>query len=273
METQVNFDELCRGIRRDIVEMIIAAQRGHLGGSFSVTEILAALYFGGVLQHQPKNPNWENRDRLIMSKGHAAEALWSVLARRGFFPVEWLTSRGNNTLLGGHVWTGVPGVDWNTGSLGHGLSVATGMAWAAKLQQQSHFIYAILGDGDLMEGQTWEAILFASQHQLNNLIVLVDFNQEITLNKTPDCLGLNPLVQKFQSFRWHVAQIKNGHNVEDIIAACQQTKRWILRFAPRPIVIICHTVKGYGTSVTSKLGWHHRIPNLAEAEKIRQALK
>ncbi len=236
--------EKARLVRRHIVEMTCAAGSGHPGGSLSSAEILTALYFR-VLKHDPKRPDWEGRDRFVLSKGHVAPALYAVLAEAGYFPTEeLLTLRELGSRLQGHPSKGkLPGIEMSTGSLGQGISVSNGMALAARLDSSDHRIYCLCGDGELQSGQNWEAAMFASHYGLDNITVFVDRNRLQIMGDTEDVLSLEPLEEKWTGFGWNVIVI-DGHDLERIIEACEEARRC----KGRPTVIIANTVKGRGVS-------------------------
>ncbi|MDA2912739.1 transketolase [Acidobacteriia bacterium AH_259_A11_L15] len=243
------------------------AKSSHVGTSLSMADLLAVLY-GGVMRVKPGQPDWQDRDRFILSKGHGAAGVYAVLAEMGFFPVEWMleTYCQDGSVLAGHIsHTGVPGVEVSTGSLGHGLSIACGMALAGKRDGRPYHVFAMLSDGECDEGSTWEAVLFAPQHGLDNLIAIVDYNKIQSLGRVEEVLNLEPLGAKWKAFGWSVHEI-DGHDFGQIESA--------LRDIPfethRPGCIIAHTVKGKGVSfMEDKLAWHYKAPN---DEELRQAL-
>jgi transketolase len=249
--------DLARRIRVHVVRMTSRANSSHIGSSFSMSELLAVLYGGGVLRVDPARPGWPERDRFILSKGHGCAGLYAALAEAGFFPLQELdTFYLNGTRLAGHATTTVPGVELSTGSLGHGLPVGTGMALAAKRAGETHRVFVLLSDGECDEGSVWEAALFAPQHQLDNLVVIVDYNKIQSLGTVKDVLDLDPFADKWRSFRWAVREV-DGHDVEAVSGA--------LNAVPfetgRPSCIIAHTVKGKGVSfMEDKLLWHYRAP-------------
>jgi transketolase len=249
--------DLARRIRVHVVRMTSRANSSHIGSSFSMSELLAVLYGGGVLRVDPTRPGWPERDRFILSKGHGCAGLYAALAEAGFFPLQELdTFYLNGTRLAGHATTTVPGVELSTGSLGHGLPVGTGMALAAKRAGETHRVFVLLSDGECDEGSVWEAALFAPQHQLDNLVVIIDYNKIQSLGTVKDVLDLDPFADKWRSFRWSVREV-DGHDVEAV--------RDALNAVPfdtgRPSCIIAHTVKGKGVSfMEDKLLWHYRAP-------------
>jgi transketolase len=231
-----------------------------------MADLLAVLY-GKILRVDPGHPNWVERDRFILSKGHGAAILYAVLAECGFFPKKWLdTYYQDGSVLAGHVTShGVPGVEVSTGSLGHGLPVGCGMALAGKRANMPYRIFVMLSDGELDEGSNWEAILFAPQHQLDNLISIVDYNKIQSFGAVSEVLELAPLADKWRAFRWAVREI-DGHDHAQIESALSSVP-----FEPgKPSVIIAHTVKGKGVSfMENQLAWHYKSPN---AEQLAQAL-
>ena len=208
-----DFKALAKHLRLTALRMTHMAPSAHIGGSLSMADLLAVLY-GGILRLDPANPRWEGRDRFILSKGHACAGLYAALAWKGFFPEAWLETfyRDGGKLFGHATHTGTPGVEISTGSLGHGLPIACGMALAAKLDGGKHRIFCILSDGECDEGSTWEAALFAGHHGLDNLVVIVDYNKIQSLGHTKEVLDLDPFAKKWESFRWAVREI-DGHDV------------------------------------------------------------
>ncbi len=254
-------------MRRHIVEMTHKSGASHIGTSLSVTDVLSVLY-SGVLRVDPKNPDWAERDRLIMSKGHGSAALYAVLAESGFFPKKWLDTfyQNGSPLVGHATHSGVPGVEVSTGSLGHGLSIACGMALVANRAKASYRIFAVLSDGECDEGSTWEAALFAGHHHLDNLVAIVDYNKIQSLGRVEEVLNLESLGAKWSAFRWAVREI-NGHDYDQIQSALTS-----LPLEPeKPSCIIAHTVKGKGVSfMEDKLLWHYRAP---DDEEFRRAME
>jgi transketolase len=256
------------------VDAVHTAASGHPGGSLSCMDMLTALYFN-EMNVDPANPSWDDRDRFVLSKGHCAPALYAILALKGFFPVEDLQGlRSINTHLSGHPdMNYVPGVDMSTGSLGQGLSTAVGMAIAAKLRNKSYRCYAICGDGEVAEGQIWEAAMAAAKWQLDNLCIFVDVNGLQIDGTTADVMPTEPLDKKFEAFNWNVIKI-NGHSFDEILAALAAARE----FKGKPTVILAATVKGKGVSfMENQVGWHGKAPNdeqfaIAKAE-LEQAVK
>ena len=263
-------------IRMHTIEMLFKAGSGHPGGSLSIADILAVLYVD-KMKFDPKNPNLDDRDRFVLSKGHASAALYSTLALMGFFPVEKLDSfRKIDSFLQGHPdMKHTPGVDMTTGSLGQGISAACGMALAAKLSQRQNRVYAIIGDGELEEGEVWEALMFANQYKLSNLTVILDFNRLQIDGPTCDVMDIDNPAQRFQSFHLNTIEI-DGHNLEAISQAIDAARS----VKDKPTVIIAHTVKGKGVSfMENQVGWHGKAPNddeykiaMEDLEKAGEAL-
>ncbi|HHX11054.1 MAG TPA: transketolase [Firmicutes bacterium] len=268
-KSQIPFiEQNAREIRADIVRMTGKAGSGHPGGSLSSADIVAALYFGDVLRVKPDEPNWPDRDRFVLSKGHAAPVLYSALARRGFFPEEWLdTLRQLGSPLQGHPdCKKVPGVEVSTGSLGQGLSMAVGMALAGKLDGKQYNVWVLLGDGECQEGQVWEAAMAASHYKLDNLIVIVDHNGLQIDGRVQEVMGVDPLPDKFKAFGWHVFLV-DGHKVDCLMDVFRQA----MDVKGKPAVIVAETVKGKGVSfMEGEKDWHGKAPN---AGQVEQALK
>ncbi len=244
-------------IRRHTIEMTRRAKASHVGSSLSTVELLTVLY-KKALRVDPANPDWPERDRFILSKGHGCASYYAVLAEAGFFPVEWLgTFYQDGSRLPGHAThTYVPGIEISTGSLGHGLSVATGMALAAKRDGRSHRVFCMLSDGECDEGSVWEPILFAAHHRLDNLVAIVDYNKIQSLGTVQEVMDLEPFGAKWEAFGWAVREL-DGHDLEAIAEALLA-----LPFeAGRPSCLIAHTVKGKGVSfMENRLLWHYRSP-------------
>ncbi len=253
-------------IRLDIVEEVYSASSGHPGGSLSIADILSYLYFS-EMRVDPKNPEWEDRDRFVLSKGHTAPALYAVLAEKGFFPKEDLKGfRSIDSYLQGHPdKKHTPGCDMSSGSLGQGISAACGMALAGKIRNKNYRVYAILGDGECEEGQVWEAAMFAAHYQLDNLCALVDWNGLQIDGPIKDVIDPTPLDEKFRAFGWHVISI-DGHDFDAIEAAYQEARS----VSGKPTMIIATTTKGKGVSfMENQVGWHGKAPN---AEQYAQAV-
>ena len=254
-------------IRKDIVKMLTESASGHPGGSLSAADILTTLYFH-EMNVDPKNPKDPNRDRFVLSKGHAAPVLYSALARRGFFdPEKLMTLRKIGSDLQGHPnMNDVSGVDMSTGSLGQGVSTAVGMALAGKLDKKDYRVYSVLGDGELEEGQVWEAAMAAAHYKLDNLTIFVDFNGLQIDGDITKVMSPLPIDKKFEAFNWHVIVI-DGHNFEEIIGAIEEAKKT----KGMPTCVLCNTVKGKGVSfMENQAGWHGAAPS---KEQCEQAIK
>lgn len=245
-------------IRLGVIEGVYHGKSGHPGGSLSISDVLAYLYFK-EMNIDPANPKWPERDRLVLSKGHTAPGLYSALANRGYFPVETLkTLRHIDSFLQGHPdMKGTPGVDMSSGSLGQGISVATGMALSGKISSDSYRVYTILGDGELEEGQVWEAAMFASHKKLDNLCAVIDFNNLQIDGSLDEVNSPCPIDEKFKAFGWNVIVI-DGHDFDQIEDAFQKAKA----AKGQPTAIIMHTTKGKGVSfMENKASWHGAAPN------------
>lgn len=262
--------EISKKIRRNIVEMIYHAKSGHPGGSLSIADILTVLYFE-ELNVDPKNPRDPKRDRLVLSKGHAAPGIYSALMEKGYIDKSLITElRKFGSPLQGHPdLKKLEGIDMSTGSLGQGLSAAQGMAISAKLSNESYRVYAILGDGELQEGQIWEAFMSASHFKLDNLVAIVDSNDLQIDGNVSSVMPVEPLTEKFRAFNWHVINI-DGHNYDDIRNAFKEARET----KGIPTVIIAKTKKGKGVSfMEDNAGWHGKAPNTEEFEKAMEELK
>ena len=263
-----DLQDMARELRRDIIDTIYTAGSGHPGGSLSELEILISLYFH-VMKYDPVNPNWPDRDRFILSKGHASPGFYAVLARAGYFPREELaTFRQLNSRIQGHAHPMTPGVEMNSGSLGMGLSFALGCALAARLDNKDYMVYALLGDGECDEGEIWEAAMSASHHKATNLIAIVDRNRIQNDRFTDDVMTLDPLDRKWRDFGWRVYQT-DGHDLDALIDTFAKARRR----RTRPTVIIANTVKGKGVSfMENNPGFHGRAPNADEYQKAMEEL-
>jgi len=254
-------------VRKDIVKMITEAKSGHPGGSLSAVDVVTALYFN-VMRHNPENPKWEDRDRFILSKGHAAPLLYSVLAESGYFEVkELLTLRKLGSRLQGHPdMKRLPGIEISTGSLGHGLSVGNGMAIASKLNRKDFRVYVLLGDGECQEGQVWEAAMTASHYKLDNVTAILDYNGLQLDGPVKDVMNINPISNKWRAFGWYVIEI-NGHDFKEILNSFEKVKK----LKGKPSIIIAHTTKGKGVSfMENVVDFHGKAPT---KEQMVQALK
>lgn len=254
-------EQLAWKIRRHGIEMTHLSGGSHIGAILSVADIMGVLY-AEVLSVDPKNPEWEDRDRFILSKGHAGAAVYAALAETGFFGIEELkTHYQNGSRLSGHVSHHLPGVDFSTGSLGHGLSAAAGMAYALKKGGRAPRVYTVLGDGECDEGSVWEAALFANHFRLNNLIAVVDHNHMQSLDFCENTLELEDFHAKWKAFGWNVMEI-NGNSHEELREAFRQADRYSRGECHKPTVIIANTIKGYGISfMQNDILWHYRFPH------------
>ena len=260
---------IAHDLRVDIVKMIGEAGSGHPGGSLSCTDIMTALYFGGVMQHDPANPKSDDRDRFILAKGHAAPALYAALAHAGYFPVEELaTLRKLGSRLQGHPDSNlVPGVEVSTGSLGQGLSIACGIAAGLKLSDDGHAVFALLGDGECQEGQVWEAAMFAAHNKLDNLVAIIDRNELQIDGRTSDVCDPGDLAAKLEAFGWETCEV-DGHDIDAIIEVLNGAKG---SRDGKPHAIIARTIKGKGVSyMEDQAGWHGKAPN---ADELARALE
>lgn len=261
-------EQTCRYVRSDIVRMIHKAGSGHPGGSLSSVELLTGLYFSGIFRVNVNNPDWEDRDRFILSKGHCAPLIYSVLARKGFFPYEDLwTLRKLGSPLQGHPHKGsTVGLDCSAGSLGQGLSISNGLGISFKKQGKDCRVYCLLGDGELQEGQVWEAMMTAAQHHLDNVCAMVDYNHVQLDGRVEDIKALGDLCAKWRDFGWNVIEI-DGHNIRSVVHAYELAALT----KGKPTVIIANTIKGKGVSfMEGSADWHGKAPN---DEQLAQALK
>jgi transketolase len=262
--------EMAKKLRRHVISMIATAGSGHPGGSLSAADIITALYFK-ILRYDPENPQWADRDRFILSKGHAAPILYAALAEAGYFPTaELATLRKLDSRLQGHADRKfTPGVEMSAGSLGMGLSFAVGIALAARLDSKAYRTYVLLSDGECEEGQTWEAALSAAHFELDNLTAIVDYNGIQLSGWTCDIMNLEPFARKWQAFGWHTIDI-DGHNFDQILSACQRSEKT----RNRPTVIIARTVKGKGVSfMENNVAFHGKAPTPKEAERALKELE
>lgn len=254
-------------LRRDVVEMVYRTKDGHPSPSFSVADIVTSLYFE-VMQLDPQNPAWEDRDRFVLSKGHACPVLYAALARRGYFDVEELyTLRFLNTRLQGHPYAPkTKGLDATTGSLGNGVSIGLGMALAARIRNKSYHVYAVTGDGELGEGMIWEAAMAASHHNVGNLTVFIDNNNYQSGGTVEEVSGPYPIEDKWKAFGWHTQSI-DGHDIEQLLLAVEQARA----VTDKPSAIICKTIKGNGVSfMVGENSWHKRVYT---DDEYKQAIK
>ena len=252
-------------LRKDVVDMIVAGKGGHIGGDMSMMDVLVTLYFK-VMNISPENQNDPNRDRFVLSKGHSVEALYAVLAKKGFFPIEKVIaefSKFGSPFIG-HPNNKLPGIEMNSGSLGHGLPVAVGMALAGKLDRASYRVYTVMGDGELAEGSVWESAMSASHYKLDNLCAVVDRNRLQISGTTEEVMHQDDLQSRFEAFGWNVIQV-DGHDYDALEAA------FVLAASTKgkPTLLIANTIKGYGSALMeNKAGWHHHLPNEEEYRQI-----
>lgn len=263
VEDVIRLEEKAKVIRKYIINMIYQAKSGHSGGVLSCTDILTVIYFF-KMKHNPQDPKWENRDRFILSKGHATPALYAILAECGYFPTEELnTLRKFGSRLQGHPDINLPGIEVSSGSLGQGLSIASGIALSAKLDKNDFKIYVLLGDGECDEGQIWEAAMFASHYNLDNITAIIDRNGFQIDGKTEDIMSLESLEDKFKAFNWNVYKC-NGNDIRDLISVFNNVQN---RSNRKPTVIIANTIKGKGISfMENDNSFHGRVPSKTEYE-------
>ena len=265
-----------RWVRNKVLEMAVNAKSGHISTAYSQTELLVALYYGGILRYDAKNPKWQDRDRFIFSKGQGGLGLYPILADAGFFPLSELDIFAQKgSILGVHAEWNIPGIEVITGSLGHGLPVATGIAQVAKNDGKKHLTFCFLGDAELYEGSNWEACFFAAHQELNNLICIVDRNGQGVLgftdrgNEKKDGPKLNPLDDKFRAFGFEVRVI-DGHSFEEIFDSLSDIRT---RTNPKPLMIIANTKKGKGSSLMEDQRlWHYRVPSGSDLEAVSKEL-
>lgn len=257
-------------IRQDIITMLLPAKSGHPGGSLSAADVLAVLYFQ-EMRVKPEEPQWSDRDRFVLAKGHAAPVLYAALAEKGFFPKEeMLGLRQTGRILQGHPdMKKVPGVDMSTGSLGQGLSAANGMALAGKLDKKDFRVYVLLGDGEMAEGQVWEAAMAAAHYKLDNVTAILDYNGLQIDGTTENVMSSDPLTDKWRAFGWHVIEV-DGHDMVGLLAAFAEAKE----VKGKPTILIAKTIKGRGISfMENQVGWHGNAPNADQAEQALKELR
>ncbi len=266
-----NLKALAYEMRERTIDIIVEGKTGHIGGDMSVMEILTELYFD-QMNISPENMDDPDRDKFVMSKGHSMEAYYAVLAEKGFFPIEEVIEKfskfGSKYI--GHPNNKLPGIEMNSGSLGHGLPVCVGMALAAKMNGQGYRTYTVMGDGELAEGSVWEGAMAASHYKLDNLCAVVDRNRLQISGNTEDVMAHDDLHERFRSFGWHVIDVADGNDISQLKAAFEEAKET----KGKPTVLIANTVKGKGSPVMeNKAGWHHKVPNQEELAQIRKDLK
>lgn len=257
-------------LRKDVVDMIRSGKGGHIGGDMSVMEILVDLYFS-QMNISPENMDDPDRDRFVLSKGHSVEAYYAVLAAKGFLDIKEVTdqfSKFGSPYIG-HPNNKLPGIEMNSGSLGHGLPVCVGMALAGKMDHRNYRVYTVMGDGELAEGSVWEGAMAASQYHLDNLCAVVDRNRLQISGNTEDVMGHDDLAQRFKAFGWNVISV-NGNDIAELDAAFSSAKET----SGMPTVVIANTIKGYGSSVMeNKANWHHKVPSDEEYIQITADFK
>jgi len=252
-------------LRRNVVDMILSGKGGHIGGDMSMMDILVTLYFK-VMNISPENQNDPDRDRFILSKGHSVETLYAVLAKKGFFPIDEVIARFSKfgSPYIGHPNNKLPGIEMNSGSLGHGLPVAVGMALSGKMDGRSYRVYTIMGDGELAEGSDWEGAMSAGHYRLDNLCAIVDRNRLQISGSTEDVMHHDDLAARFSAFGWHAVSA-DGHDYDALAAAFEEAQNT----KGQPTVLIANTIKGYGSKIMeNKAGWHHHLPDQEEYEQI-----
>ena len=264
------FKKVAKCIRRKILEVAVRAGSGHIAPSFSCVEILVILYYGGILNFDPSNPNWSKRDRFILSKGHATLALYVILANQKFFPLSDLDGFvREGSCLGCHPENSISGIEVYTGSLGHGLPIAAGLALGAKLDNEKHLNIVLMGDGECHEGSVWEAAMFAAHHRLNNLIAIIDHNGLSATGILKNYLEVDPLKEKWEAFGWETVVV-DGHSLIELFDTLKAISS---RHSTRPLAIIALTTKGKGVSfMENNPIWHYRVPKGEELEIVHREL-
>lgn len=265
-----NLTALAYDLRKDVINMICAGKAGHIGGDMSVMDTLVTLYFS-QMNISPENMDDPDRDLFVMSKGHSVEALYAVLAKKGFFSIDEVIEKFSK--LGskfiGHPNNKLPGIEMNSGSLGHGLPVCVGMALAGKMNHKNYRVYTVMGDGELAEGSVWEGAMSASQYKLDNLCAVVDRNRLQISGTTEEVMHQDDVAERFRSFGWNVIDVKDGNSIEQLNAAFEEAKT----VKGKPTLLVANTVKGCGSSVMeNKAAWHHHVPNDEEYAQIMKDL-
>jgi transketolase len=262
---------LAYDLREDVLKMIVEGRAGHLGGDMSVMEILVALYFS-EMNISPENQNHPDRDLFVLSKGHCVESYYAVLAEKGFFDKETMIATFSKfgSLFIGHPNNEIPGVEMNSGSLGHGLSVCVGMALAGKRNKQGNRVYTVMGDGELAQGSVWEGAMAASHYELDNLCAVIDRNGLQISGPTEEVMGQNDIKERFLSFGWHVINVEDGNDIEQLLAAFKEARNVV----GRPSILIANTIKGKGSSVMeNQIDWHHKVPTDEQVKLILEDFK
>ena len=253
-------------LREDVIDMIVEGKAGHIGGDMSVMEILTEIYFD-QMNISPENMNDPERDKFVLSKGHSVEAYYAVLARKGFFDIRDVIAQFSKfgTKFIGHPNNKLPGIEMNSGSLGHGLPVCVGMALAGKKDNRDYRVYTVMGDGELAEGSVWEGFMAGHQYKLDNLCAVIDRNRLQISGNTEDVMGHDDLHERIRSFGWHVIDVKDGNDIDQLNAAFEEAKT----VKGKPTAVIANTVKGCGSSVMeNKANWHHKVPTQEEYDQI-----
>lgn len=262
--------KLAYKLRQDVVDMIVNGKGGHIGGDMSVMDTLVTLYFK-EMNISVDNFNTKDHDHFIMSKGHSVEALYAVLAEKGFFPIERVLKEFSQfgSMFIGHPNNKLPGIEMNSGALGHGLPVAVGMAIAERMNKSKHRVYVVMGDGELAEGSVWEGAMSGANYRLDNLCAIIDRNRLQISGSTEDVMALDDLHRKWDSFGWHVIDVDDGNDIEKLARAFEESRM----VKGKPSVLIANTIKGKGSSVMeNKAAWHHHVPSAEEYEQIKKDL-
>ena len=265
-----NLTALAYDLRKDVINMICAGKAGHIGGDMSVMDTLVTLYFS-QMNISPENMDDPDRDLFVMSKGHSVEALYAVLAKKGFFSIDEVIEKFSKfgSKFIGHPNNKLPGIEMNSGSLGHGLPVCVGMALAGKMNHKHYRVYTVMGDGELAEGSVWEGAMSASQYKLDNLCAVVDRNRLQISGTTEEVMHQDDVAERFRSFGWNVIDVKDGNSIEQLNAAFEEAKT----VKGKPTLLVANTVKGCGSSVMeNKAAWHHHVPNDEEYAQIMKDL-
>ncbi|MBA4699412.1 MAG: transketolase [Ruminococcus sp.] len=265
-----NLKALAYELRENVIDMIVEGKGGHIGGDMSVMEVLTEIYFD-QMNISPENVNDPDRDRFVMSKGHSVEAYYAVLAAKGFFDIKDAIAQFSKfgSKFIGHPNNKIPGIEMNSGSLGHGLPVSVGMALAGKMDDRDYRVYTVMGDGELAEGSVWEGVMSASQYKLDNLCAVVDRNRLQISGNTEDVMGHDDLHDRFASFGWNVIDVKDGNDIGQLKEAFEEART----VKGKPTVLIANTVKGKGSAVMeNKANWHHKVPTGEELARIKEDL-
>lgn len=263
-------NKLAYKLRQDVVDMIVNGKGGHIGGDMSVMDTLVTLYFK-EMNISVDNFNTKDHDHFIMSKGHSVEALYAVLAEKGFFPIERVLKEFSQfgSMFIGHPNNKLPGIEMNSGALGHGLPVAVGMAIAERMNKSKNRVYVVMGDGELAEGSVWEGAMSGANYRLDNLCAIIDRNRLQISGSTEDVMALDDLHRKWDSFGWHVIDVDDGNDIEKLARAFEESRM----VKGKPSVLIANTIKGKGSSVMeNKAAWHHHVPSAEEYEQIKKDL-